>query len=207
MSTESSTGSTLVVTLWETYGCGMQEIAVRVAAELGLHLHQQAFSSEDIEAREAQSESQGLFSRIVAAIGSATPNNESDALPATIAASSKSELVTKNTETVIRSAREGGIILGRNATVILAHRPRTLHVKLDGSKEFRIQNAATLRGISPDRATKRQETEDKVRADMSIDLYRWDPRTSEAYDLVLNVGTFDQDTVVKMIVDAAHAVE
>lgn len=207
MTAQPETGSKLVITMWETYGCGMQEVAERVAGELGLHIHQQAFSSEDIEAREAATENQGLLSRIIQAIGSAQPNNESDAKSAVLAQTSKSELVTGNTNTVVASAREGGIIMGRNATVILAHRPRTLHVKLDGPKDFRIQNAAGMRGISADRAAKRQETEDKVRVDMSVDLYRWNPLTSEAYDLVLNVGTFDQDTIVRMIVDAAHAVE
>lgn len=207
MTAQPETGSNLIITMWETYGCGMQEVAERVAQELNLHIHQQAFSSEDIEAREAANENQGLFSKIVAAIGSATPNNETDAMSATIAQSSKAELIRGNTDTVIASAREGGVIMGRNATVILASRPRTLHVKLDGPKEYRVQNAANLRGIPMERATKRQETEDKIRTDMSIDLYRWDPRTSEAYDLVLNVGTFDQDTIVRMICDAAHAVE
>lgn len=206
MAERPETGSKLVITMWETYGCGMQEVAERVAGELGLEIHQQAFSSDDIEAREAANENQGLFSRIIQAIGSAQPGNESNGVAATAAQTSKSELVTGNTNTVVASAREGGIIMGRNATVILAHRPRTLHVKLDGPKDFRIRNAAELRGIGPERAAKRQAMEDKVRVDMSVDLYRWNPLTSEAYDLVLNVGTFDQDQVVKMIVDAAHAV-
>jgi cytidylate kinase len=38
---------------------------------------------------------------------------------------------------------------------------------------------------------------------MSIELYGWDPRATERYDLVVNTGTMDLDTCVDIIVQAA----
>lgn len=43
-----------VITMWELYGCGMEQVAARVAEELGLPVHGQAFSSEQIEASKRQ---------------------------------------------------------------------------------------------------------------------------------------------------------
>ena len=39
-----------IITMWELYGCGMGSPNSAVAAELGLPLHGQAFSSDDVEA-------------------------------------------------------------------------------------------------------------------------------------------------------------
>jgi cytidylate kinase len=114
------------------------------------------------------------------------------------------ELVMANTRTVQEQARQGGVIVGRNAALILANRPAALHVLLDGPVEQRIQRAAAEGDISLDRAAKRQKREDQIRADMSLQLYGWDPRDTERYDLVVNTGTMDLDTCADIIVQAAR---
>ena len=43
-----------------------------------------------------------------------------------------------------------------------------------------------------------------MRADMSLQLYGWDPRATDRYDLVVNTGTMDLDTCVEIIVQAAR---
>lgn len=196
----------LVITMWETYGSGMQEIADRVGQELNIPVHAQAFSSEDIEEQEASRENRSLFERVLGAFSAGSPMIDHASNADIGERTAMADIVAGNTETVMNSAKQGGIILGRNATVILANRPRTLHVKLDGPRNLRIERAASMRGIDRARAAKRQESEDKVRVDLSVDLYRWDPRTSEPYDLVLNVGAFDDDTIVRFIVEAARLV-
>lgn len=206
MSQQSGAAGDLVITMWETYGCGMEEIAQRVSNELGLPLHGQAFSSEDIEAQEAAREDQGLLSKVLGAFSQGTPLVDHGSRADIGERKAMADLVADNTASVMTSAKEGGVILGRNATVILGNRPHTLHVKLDGPRNLRIDRAARLRGIDRARAAKRQESEDKIRADLSIDLYRWDPRDSEPYDLVLNVGAFDDDAIVRFIIEAARLV-
>jgi cytidylate kinase len=110
-----------------------------------------------------------------------------------------------NTRQVQQEAREGGVIVGRNAALILADRPGTLHVQLNGPLAQRVERAARDSGISLERAAKRQKREDQVRADMSLELYGWDPRETDRYDLVVNTGTMDLDVCVDVIVHAARA--
>jgi glucuronide carrier protein len=43
-----------------------------------------------------------------------------------------------------------------------------------------------------------------VRADISIELYGWDPREPTRYDLVVNTGTMSLDACVDIIVQAAR---
>jgi len=95
--------------------------------------------------------------------------------------------------------------VGRNGAYILADWPTALHVKLDGPLEQRIARAAQEAGISPDRAARRQKNEDKIRADMSIELYGWDPRDPTRYDLVVNTGRMDLDACVDLIAQAYRA--
>jgi hypothetical protein len=83
------------------------------------------------------------------------------------------ELVMENTGTVQRWAREEGVIVGRNGAFILSDRPMPLHVKLDGPLPQRIERAPREAGIKPDRAARLQKNEDRIRADMSRELYAW----------------------------------
>jgi cytidylate kinase len=191
-----------VVTLFESFGSGASYIGPRVAQALGVPFHAQAFSSEEIEKATAQRESEGLLSRVFSAMGGSYAGLEGPAVA--MAQRDNYDLVMENTRTVEREAREGGVIMGRNGALILANRPATLHVKLDGPLSQRIERAARDSGIDIERAAKRQKREDQVRADMSIELYGWDPRETERYDLVVNTGTMDLDTCVDIIVQAAR---
>jgi cytidylate kinase len=56
-----------------------------------------------------------------------------------------------------------------------------------------------------ERAAKRQQLEDQVRADMSIEFYGWDPREVDRYHLVVNTGLMDLDSCADIIVQAARA--
>ena len=95
--------------------------------------------------------------------------------------------------------------MGRNATVILADRPSTVHVLLTGKVEDRIARAAQEAGITPEQAAQRQRREDEVRAEMSLTFYGWDPREADRYDLVLNTSRIDLDRVVDAILAAVEA--
>jgi cytidylate kinase len=73
---------------------------------------------------------------------------------------------------------------------------------LDGPLQKRIERAAQAAGIDVEQAAKRQKREDQVRADMSIELYGWDPRDPTRYDLLVNTGLMDLDACVRVIVHA-----
>ena len=190
-----------VVTLFESYGSGASYIGPRVAQALGVPFHPQAFSSEEIENAEAERESEGPLARVFAAMGGSYAGLEGPAVA--MAQRDDYDVVMANTRKVQQEARQGGVIMGRNAALILAHRPAALHVLLDGPLAQRIERAARDSGISIERAAKRQKREDQLRADMSLQLYGWDPRDTERYDLLVNTGTMNLDTCVEIIVQAA----
>jgi cytidylate kinase len=193
---------TPVVTLFETYGSGASYIGPRVAQALGVPFHPQAFSSEEIERAMTERENEGVLSRVFSVLGGSYAGLEGPAVA--MAQRDNYDLVIDNTRTVTNAAREGGVITGRNGAFILAEWPGALHVLLDGPLQERIQRAAEESGIDVERSAKRQKREDQVRADISIELYGWDPRETTRYDLVVNTGTMALDTCVDIIVHAAQ---
>jgi cytidylate kinase len=196
--------SPTVVTLFESYGSGAGVIGPRVAEALGVIYHEQAFSSEQLERNAELRENEGLLARVFSAMGTSSFGGL-DVGDVSGGQRDNYDLVMQNTATVQQWARTGGVIVGRNGAYILADLPTALHVKLDGPLERRIARAAEDAGISPDRAARRQKNEDKVRADMSIELYGWDPRDPTRYDLVVNTGLLHLDTCVDVIVAACRA--
>lgn len=201
-----------VVTLWEQFGAGADAIGREVAQRLGLPYHPQAFSSEEIESDEGRSrapspeqqavrlESSLALAQVFSAMGAVYGGF--DGRDIIDAQEQKRTLIAENDATVHRFAREGGVIVGRNATVLLADRPRTLHVLLTADVDVRIARAAERAGISRDRAAKRQKREDAVRVDMSRALYGWDPGRHEHYDMVLNTTRLSPHAAVEAIVHA-----
>jgi cytidylate kinase len=191
-----------VVTLFESYGAGAGYIGPRVAEALGLPFHPQAFSSEELEDAMTRHESQGTLSRVFGAMGGSYAGLEGHAVA--VAQQDNYDVVLDNTRTVVEAARAGGVITGRNGALILANWPGALHVLLDAPLQQRIERAAKESGIDVERAARRQKREDRVRADMSIELYGWDPRETTRYDLMVNTGTMDLDACVEIIVQAAR---
>jgi cytidylate kinase len=197
--------SKVVVTLFESYGSGAGYVSEKVAQALGIPLHPQAFSSEEIEDAMTRRESEGVLTRVLGAMGGPYASYAGLEGPGVaLAQRDNYELVMQNTRLVQEAARQGGVIVGRNGAFILANWPGALHVRLDGPLEQRIARAAEESGIDTERAAKRQKREDQVRADMSIELYGWDPRELDRYHLVVNTGIMDLDTCADIIVQAAR---
>jgi cytidylate kinase len=206
VNTSAAAGATTpVVTLFESYGSGASYIGPRVAQALRVPFHPQAFSSEELEGAMTDRENEGLLARVFGAMGGSYTSYAGLEGPGVATAQRDNyELVMENTRTVQEQARAGGVIMGRNGALILADWPGALHVKLDGPLQQRIERAAKESGIDTERAAKRQKREDQIRADMSIELYGWDPREPDRYDLVVNTGTMDLDTCADIIVTAAR---
>ncbi|REE98623.1 cytidylate kinase [Thermomonospora umbrina] len=126
------------------------------------------------------------------------------------------------TEKVIRRTADGdgGVILGRAAAAVLADRPRTLHVRLDGPADRRLDRV--LRDLAdepdePDEPGERDEAErrrsvrrlmddnDRARAAYVKHFYRVDPASCRLYDLVIDATRLPSAAVVGLIADAARA--
>ena len=192
-----------VVTLFESYGSGADDVGRRVADALGVPFHEQAFSSTQLEESARLREKEGLLARVLSAMGQSSFGGL-DVGDVSSGQRDSYDLVMENTGMVQQWAREGGVIVGRNGAFILSDWPAALHVKLDGPLPQRIERAAREAGISLDRAARRQKNEDRIRADMSRELYGWDPRDPLRYDLVVNTGRLDLEACVRIVVEACR---
>lgn len=195
------TGGSPVVTVFELYGAGATAIGRRVAEALQLPFHEQAFSSEELEAGADQRLAENaVLAQVLSSLGGAYRGFDGRDVIST--QQQKYDLVMENNGVVWRYADEGGVIIGRNAPVILAERPRTVHVLLTGDRQDRVRRAAEATGISPEAAGRRQEREDDVRVQMSRVLYGWDPSSPDRYDLVIDTSQVDPETAAADIVRA-----
>ncbi|HZK05474.1 MAG TPA: cytidylate kinase family protein [Actinomycetaceae bacterium] len=196
-----------VVTMWETYGSGMQAIAKKLSDELGLPLAQQAFSTEELDEELERRVENPVLDRVMSILARASSNT----LQATSTGAYVQELrdnieaAKLNTATVTKLAEKGGIIMGRSSTKILAGRPNTLHIKFDGVLEDRIARASRFFNISHDVAARRQRNEDDVRTRMSVEIYDWNPMNNIDFDLVVNTSTMTEDQIVKVVEAALKA--
>lgn len=187
-----------LVTIYEQYGSGAEAIGQRVAAQLDVPFIGQAVSSETFEAAaERDAAEANFFERFLRSL---TPMPADADLTWDLASRTDHEIVTENTETLLTLAARGAVVQGRNATKIFQREPRALHVKLTGPAEARVAYAATQAGIPLDQARKRQEREDRVRADLARRLYRWDPTQTGPFDLILNTASFTADHAADIIV-------
>lgn len=140
------------------------------------------------------------------------------------------EFVSRTEQVMTRVAdADGGVLLGRAGAVVLADRPEALHVRLDGSKELRLERAraeekaadqaeggapgevragrATGRSGTSQRDLERMlEDNDRARAAYVKHFYGADPADPRLYHLVIDSTRLPEPTVVDMIVAAARAV-
>lgn len=184
-----------VITLFESYGAGADVIGPRLAEALGVPFLEQAYSSDDIDGEANPHE--GWIGRWVASL--VGPGAAESALES---AGESVDSVRDNVAKVLAAAETGAVILGRNATFVLADHPGALHVKLDGSPEKRIERAAAAAGIEPAAAARRLAREERLRAEMSLALYGWDPRQNDRYHLVVNTTLLGYNGAVEIILAA-----
>jgi hypothetical protein len=109
------------------------------------------------------------------------------------------------TEQVLLALTEG-VVLGRAASVVLANRPRTLHVRLDGPRELRLAHVVASFGIGVREAARMLDDNDRARAAYVKHFYRVDPVCPELYHLVLDGARLPEAVCADLIVAAAQAV-
>lgn len=190
-------GARPVVTLFESYGSGASVVGPRVAEALGVAYLGQAYSSEQLEEAERATEG-GVVGRVLQFLGRVGV----DAAAGSVTGTEERDLALANMQRVRDAAAEGVVVLGRNATVVLADVPHAIHVKLDGPVEQRVDRAAAEVGITVAEASRRQAREDRMRAEMAWRMHNWDPRTNDRFDLIVNTGAVGLDMAVELIVEA-----
>jgi hypothetical protein len=185
-----------IVTLFEAYGAGAHDVGPLLAGRLGVPWIQQGQSSERLEALDPKGTGHIDVGRFLTSVAFADQGSIE------LIGSPNEVIARRNALDVTAAVADGGVILGRNATVILGRTPGALHVKLDAPVAVRVERAAAQAGVPVAQASVRQRREDEARAVMSLDLWGWDPRLTDHYDLLVNTDTFTVVETVEMILDA-----
>jgi hypothetical protein len=111
----------------------------------------------------------------------------------------------RETEKLIKEhARDGAVILGRAAAVILREDPTALHVRLDGPSERRVEQAMKIEGLDRDDAERLRKDGDRAREAYVRHFYGCDARDPALYHLVIDSTRLPEETIVELLVAATR---
>jgi cytidylate kinase len=200
-----------VVTVSAAYGAGGAEVAPAVAERLGLPFHDRAIPAQvagrlgvPVAEAEANDETvvRGVW-RLVASLGT-MPDPVGGVMPTSALPDERA--YRQQTERVLAEIAEGagGVVLGRAAALVLGHRADTLHVRLDGPPERRLESAVARSGRPWAEMKREMEVMDRTRESYVRHFYRCDPRSARHYHLVLDSTALSLGTVVDLVVTAAR---
>ena len=200
-----------LITVSAPYGAGGSVVAPALADRLGLPFLQRVTTSEGHLAEPGPCDEQLSVEevkstpvhRLLAHFTQAMPAGPTQSPPST---HHQDEGLRGHGEAGIHSllAAGGGVILGRAAAVVLG-KDRGFHVRLDGPAERRVVQGAAIEGISEEQARERLRVADKARTAYVRRLYRCDPSDASMYHLVIDSTAIPLDTVIELIISAAHA--
>ncbi len=201
-----------LVTLSATYGAGGSRLGPELAERLGVPFLDRAIPTAvaerlavPLDEAAVHDQSTGsLFSRMVLRLA---PLGQAFGAGATTTYDPLDEDAYRiATEQIIREqARTGdGVILGRAAAIVLADAPHALHVRLDGAREARVEQAMRLRGVDRETAVREQAETDRARDAYVRHFYRCDARECAHYHLTIDSTALPLDTVLELIVRAAE---
>jgi hypothetical protein len=99
----------------------------------------------------------------------------------------------------------GGVCVGRGAMVVLQGVPGALHVRLDGPREARVEQAMRMFGIDARTAERRRRENDRLRIGYVRETYGVDLDDPDLYHLRVDSTVLDWETCVGLVVEAARA--
>jgi hypothetical protein len=201
-----------VVTVSAAYGAAGAEIAPAVADRLGVPFHDRVIPARvagrlgvPVAEAEANDESvvRGVW-RLVASLGT-MPDPVGGVLPTSALPDERA--YRQQTERVLAEIADGdgGVVLGRAAALVLGQRADTLHVRLDGPAERRLEAAVARSGRPWDEVRREMEVTDRTREAYVRHFYRCDPSAAKHYHLVIDSTAVPVETVVELVVTAARA--
>lgn len=189
-----------IITIFGTSGAGASIIGPMLASKLNVPYVGQKFSSEQLaltDRSELMSDTGfDRWLRSVDYVGAAD-----SAMAQAYDGSTNNMIAAKNTKEILDKVKDGAVVLGRNGAYVLHHVVGVLHVRLIAPKPKRIERVMHRTGLTMDQATNQLEAEDRMRAEMSIHLYQWNPNNENYYDLVVNTGSITYEQVVDTIID------
>lgn len=195
------------ITISREYGSGGGEIARRVATRLGWQLvdHEMVVriaqslgvSESEIERQDEYSES--FASRILSSMRLIDPtmaiNVPADAFTTT------EEVYKQALTNLVRAVAEAGhaVIVGRGSQVLLARQRDVLHVRIVAPLEQRITYVVQREGLDRETARARIQQKDRQRERYLQYHYHQSSEDPHLYDLVMNTGIIDLDSIAALI--------
>ncbi|MCU1669599.1 MAG: uncharacterized protein JWP40_2526 [Blastococcus sp.] len=200
-----------IVTVSAPYGAAGAEVAPAVAERLGLPFHDRAIPVQvagrlGVPVAEAEANDGTVVSglwRLVASLGT-MPDPVGGVLPTSELPDARA--YRQQTERVLTEIAEGagGVVLGRAAAMVLGGRADALHVRLDGPADRRLAAAVARSGRPADEVRHEMEGADRAREAYVRHFYRCDPAGPRSYHLVIDSTALPLQTVIELIVVAAH---
>jgi cytidylate kinase len=194
-----------LVTLSASYGAGGAYVGPRLAERLAVPFLDRAIPAQVAErlavplddAAERDESIGGLLSRMALRLA---PLGQAFGASVTTADLDE-DAFRRTTEAIIREHAATGdvVVLGRAGALVLRDDPRALHVRLDGPRERRIEQAMRLTESDRDSAERRLAQTDRAREAYVHHFYRADPR----YHLTIDSTALPLDTVVEIVARAA----
>lgn len=189
-----------IITVFGQRGSGASDIAPMIAERMGVTYIGQAFSSDtlaQVDKKDLISDSS--FSRWLRTVSFGSTQDADMAAASHLSANHK--LAEQNTNDVLESVADGGVMLGRNGALVLEPVVGTLHVKFIAPLSKRIERVTHKTGLSESAAAEQCSLEDRLREEMSYALYQWNPGRDENYDLIINTGSMTYAQIVDLVAE------
>ncbi|MBF0162069.1 MAG: response regulator [Magnetococcales bacterium] len=97
-------------------------------------------------------------------------------------------------------SREGGVIVGRGARLILAQYPYVFRVRIEGSRDVCIKRVAQREGVSLEAAKRKIAEIEQERSRFLKGLFKRYPNNRTYYDMVINSDKLEPQQAVEIIV-------
>ncbi len=208
-----------VVTISRQYGCDGPEIGRLVANILGAQYLDSELIFEAAQrigvpadlVSERDERIQGITERLLEDVGRAFTglrSPEQPLQPRLTSALTDAQLLAVTRGIIAEAARRNNVVIvGRGSQVLLRDHPTALHVHLMAPLDFRIEQVARRRQVSPEEARRLIAKIDAERAAYLRTNYHANWQDPLLYHLLLNVGLLSREAAVQIIVLAAAAVD
>lgn len=103
--------------------------------------------------------------------------------------------------------RDNIIIVGRGSQCILKDNPKTLHIRIVSTKEYRIQHLMDEMNIKRDQAERLIQEKDQQRLLYLQHNYHEDWRDPRLYHMILNSNRLSLDHLADLVVQAVRMIE
>ena len=200
-----------IVTVSASYGAGGALVGPQLAERLGVPFLDRAIPSEvaqrlaiPLDEAAARDDSIGsLLTRVALRLAPIGLAFGAETAPDAV----DEESFKRATEAIIREHAATGsvVVLGRAGALVLRDDPRALHVRLDGPRERRIEQAVRLGGGDRADVEQRLAETDRAREAYVRHFYRADARDPALYHLTIDSTAIPLEAVVELIVLAASS--